>query len=61
MTYIYKKNKKVNYEIDLLYNETRICFIVVRKGLNYGGPIDFGKATKLRNIITKELKVDLDK
>ena len=57
MTYIYQKNKSVNYEIDLVYDETQICFIVIRYGVNYGGPIDFGKATKLRNMITNELKL----
>jgi hypothetical protein len=61
MTFIYQKNKDVNYEIDLLYDETQICFIVIRKGLNYGGPIDFGRANKLRNNITNELRIDLDR
>ena len=61
MTFIYQKNKmSVDYEIDLVYDETQICFIVIGKGFKFGGPIDFGNATKLRNIITNELKVDLD-
>ncbi|HEU5054520.1 MAG TPA: hypothetical protein VFT78_15500 [Hanamia sp.] len=61
MTFIYQKNKSVDYQIDLVYDETQVCFSVIRKGVNYGGPIDFGNATKLRNIITNELRGDLDK
>ena len=61
MTFVYQKNKmSVDYEIDLVYDETQISFIVIGKGFKFGGPIDFGNATKLRNIITAELRVDLD-
>jgi hypothetical protein len=62
MTLIYQKNKiSVEYEIDLIYDETQICFVVIGRGYKNGGLIDFGSATKLRNIIITELTLDLNK
>ena len=61
MTLIYQKNKiSVDYEIDLIYDETQICFVVIGRGYKNGGLIDFGGATRLRKIITTELTFDLD-
>lgn len=58
---IYQKNKiSVDYEIDLIYDETQICFIVIGRGYKNGGLVDFGSTTRLRKIITTELTFDLD-
>jgi len=62
MTLTYQKNKfSVDYEIDLIYDETQICFVVIGRGYKNGGLIDFGSATKLRKMITNQLRHELDK
>jgi hypothetical protein len=61
MTLIYQKNKiSVDYEIDLFYDETQICFVVIGRGYKKGGLIDFGNATKLSKKIITELTIDLN-
>ena len=56
MHFVYQKNKwSIDFEIDLIYDENQICFVVIGRGYKDGGLIDFGRATKIRNLIISVL------
>ena len=54
-----KNNWRIDYEIDLLVDNEQIAFMLVGRGFNRGGLIDFGRSKKLKQKLVDEIEIEL--
>ena len=58
--FTYQKNSwRIDYEIDLIIDNEQFAFMLVGRGFNRGGLIDFGRAKKIKQKILDEIEIEL--